>query len=111
MYAYAKQALEKAITLAPTDAKLYYNLALVLEIMGEKEASIQTMEYAISIKDNYLQARNELARMYLNAGDLIKAREQYRYSLEKIAPNDQGIKEKLKIVEASLSGQILPKTD
>ncbi|HPS40889.1 MAG TPA: hypothetical protein PLQ50_02680, partial [Candidatus Woesebacteria bacterium] len=77
----------------------------------EKEAAIQKMEYAISIKDNYLQARNELARMYLSVGALTKARDQYRYSLEKIAPNDQGIKEKLKIVEASLSGQILPKTD
>ncbi len=109
LYSYAKQSLEKAITLAPTDAKLYYNLALVLEIMGEKENALKNMEYAVSIKSNYLQARGELARMYFSQGELEKARDQYIYSLEKIAPNDELVKEKLKIVEASLSSKILKK--
>lgn len=109
LYSYAKESLEKAITLSPTDAKLYYNLALVLEIMGEKEAALSKIEYAVAIKSNYLQARGELARMYFGIGELEKAKEQYVYSLEKIAPDDELVKEKLKIVEASLSSKILKK--
>lgn len=105
LYSYAEQSLEKAISLSPTDAKLYYNLALVLEIMGEKQKALQKMEYAVAIKSNYLQARGELARMYFNLGELTKAKEQYVYSLEKIAPNDELVKEKLKIVEASISSK------
>ena len=105
LYSYAKQALEKAISLSPTDAKLYYNLALVLEIMGSSDEALAKMEYAVQIKSNYLQARGELARMYFSKGELELAREQYIYSLEKIAPNDELVKEKLKIVEASLSAK------
>ena len=105
LYSYAKQALEKAISLSPTDAKLYYNLALVLEIMGSSDEALEKMEYAVQIKSNYLQARGELARMYFSKSELESAREQYVYSLEKIAPNDELVKEKLKIVEASLSAK------
>lgn len=105
LYSYAKQALEKAISLSPTDAKLYYNLALVLEIMGQSDEALVKMEYAVEIKSNYLQARGELARMYFTRNELEKAKAQYVYSLEKIAPNDELVKEKLKIVEASLSAQ------
>lgn len=105
LYSYAKQALEKAISLSPTDAKLYYNLALVLEIMGQSDEALAKMEYAVEIKSNYLQARGELARMYFTRNELEKAKAQYIYSLEKIAPNDELVKEKLKIVEASLSAQ------
>ena len=106
LYSYAEQALRKAITLSPTDAKLYYNLALVLEIIDKKDEALSTMEYAVSIKENYLQARNELARMYFLKGDLEKAKTQYSYSLQNIAPEDELIKEKLKIVEVSMGAQI-----
>jgi tetratricopeptide (TPR) repeat protein len=102
-YSDAKESLEKAISLAPTDAKLYYNLALVLEIMGDKEQALQKMEYSVAIKSNYLQARGELARIYFQRGELQKAKDQYVYSLEKIAPDDKLVQEKLKVVEASLS--------
>ncbi len=105
LYSYAEQSLVKAIALAPTDAKLYYNLALILEIMGNKDEALKNMEHAVSIKSNYLQARNELARMYFSSGDLEKAKDQYIFSLEKIAPNDKLIKEKLKIIEASISAK------
>lgn len=106
LYAYAEQALKKAITLSPTDAKLYYNLALVLEVLGKDDEALKNMEYAVEIKSNYLQARDELARMYFGRGELEKAKEQYVYSLEKLAPNDELVQEKLAIVEASLSAKI-----
>lgn len=103
LYSYAEGSLKKAITLSPTDAKLYYNLALVLEALDKNDEALQNMEYAVQIKSNYLQARNELARMYFTKGDYNKAAEQYQYSLQNIAPNDELIKEKLNIVEASMS--------
>ena len=106
LYSYAEQALKKAITLSPTDAKLYYNLGLVLEVLGKDEEALQNMEYAIEIKSNYLQARDELARIYFGQGELEKAKGQYLYSLENIAPDDELVKEKLAIVEASLSAKI-----
>ncbi len=106
LYSYAEQALRKAISLAPTDAKLYYNLALVLETTDQNDEALSNMEYAAFIKENYLQARNELARMYFTRGDLQKAKEQYIYSLRNIAPNDELIQEKLKIVEASISAKV-----
>lgn len=106
LYSYAEQSLRKAISLAPTDAKLYYNLSLILEAIDKKEESLNTMEYAVSIKKDYLQARNELARMYFMKKEFEKAREQYLYSLENISPSDELLKEKLKIVEASISAQI-----
>lgn len=106
LYSYAEQSLRKAISLAPTDAKLYYNLALILELTDQNgEDALTTMEYAVAIKENYLQARNELARMYFMKNEFQKAKEQYLYSLENIAPNDELLKEKLKTVEASMSAQ------
>lgn len=106
LYSYAEQALRKAISLAPTDAKLYYNLALILEVTSTENEALEAMEHAVSIKENYLQARNELARMYFMRNEFEKAKEQYLYSLENIAPNDKLLEEKLKIIEASISAQV-----
>ena len=105
LYTSAEQVLRQAIELAPSDAKLYYNLALVSEILGQHDAALAQMEYAVEIKVNYLAARNELARMYFTRGELEKAKEQYSYCLQYLAPEDQLIQEKLQIIEASLSAQ------
>ena len=105
LYYYAQEALQKAISLSPTDAKLYYNLALVEEVLGENDKAINTLEYTIAIKENYPQARNELGRLYIEKGDLEKAKNQYQYILDNISPEDQLIQEKLKTVEASISAQ------
>jgi tetratricopeptide (TPR) repeat protein len=103
LYSYAEQALRRAITLAPTDAKLYYNLALILEVLDKNDEALSNMEYAVAIKTNYLQARNELARMYFVRGKLDQAKTQYEYSLKNIAPDDELLQEKLSILEASIS--------
>ena len=105
LYYYAQEALKKAISLSPTDAKLYYNLALVEEVLGEEDAAINTLEYTIEIKENYPQARNELGRLYSEEGDFEKAKDQYQYILDKINPEDLLVQEKLKAIEASISAQ------
>lgn len=105
LYSHAKEALEQALLLAPTDAKLYYNLGLVLEVLGQKDQAIETMEHTVAIKPNYLQARNELARMYFVAGQLEKAQALYRSNLRDLAPGDALIQEKLDMVTASISAK------
>lgn len=105
LYTHAERTLLQAIALAPSDAKLYYNLALILEMLGKNEEAIAQMSYAIEIKTNYLAARNELARMYTQKGDLEKAKAQYLYSLQYLASDDVLLQEKLQAVEASLSAQ------
>lgn len=104
-YQQAADTLQTAIQLAPTDAKLYYNLALLEAILGKKQQALTDMEYAVQIKSNYSQARNELANQYLELGRLNDAANQYRYILQHINPNDTLVQEKLRTLEASLSAQ------
>ena len=53
---YTKQARDttlQAIKLAPTDAKLYYNLGLIYNQLGQKELAKQTLQTALDLKPNY----------------------------------------------------------
>lgn len=54
------QILDLAIKLAPTDPKLYYNKALVLEAMGKKDQEVGVLKQAIKLKPNYLEAQVQL---------------------------------------------------
>ncbi len=56
----ALQALDAAIQLAPTDPKLYYNKALVLDSEGKKDEELQVLQQAIKLKPNYLEALAQL---------------------------------------------------
>ncbi len=53
-------ALDEAIKLAPTDPKLFYNKALILESEGKKEESIKNLQTALKLKPNYLEAKASL---------------------------------------------------
>lgn len=53
---YTQQALDttlQAVKLAPTDAKLYYNLGLIYNQLGQKELAKQTLLTALELKPNY----------------------------------------------------------
>ncbi|TSC88248.1 MAG: Uncharacterized protein G01um10147_153 [Microgenomates group bacterium Gr01-1014_7] len=54
------ETLDKAIRLAPTDPKLYYNKALILESLGKKEEAVLELKKAINLKPNYLEAKAQL---------------------------------------------------
>ncbi len=53
-------ALDIAIKLAPTDPKLYYNKALILESMGREDEQMQNLQKALELKPNYLEALEAL---------------------------------------------------
>ena len=54
-------ALDMTIKLAPTDPKLYYNKALILESLGKKDEQIQNLKQALKLKPNYLDAKTSLS--------------------------------------------------
>ena len=95
---YLQNALEtllSAAELAPTDAKISYNLGLLYSHLDQNETAIETFEHAIELKPNYTKARYDLAKLYQEKGKIKEAREQLEYILEKINPADTQAKRKL----------------
>ncbi|MBI2018882.1 O-antigen ligase family protein [Candidatus Daviesbacteria bacterium] len=56
----ALEALDKAIYLAPTDPKLYYNKALILQSMDKHDEAIKAFGKALELKPNYIQVEEQL---------------------------------------------------
>lgn len=54
------QTLDRGIQLAPTDPKLYYNKALILQSQGKKAEATAQLQKAIALKPNYLEALAQL---------------------------------------------------
>jgi len=88
-YFQAEQTLEKAISLAPTDAKLYYNLGIIKDVTEQNKASIDSFKKSIKLKPNYKQARQVLAETYQSQGQSELALEQLDYILTNIDPYDK----------------------
>jgi O-antigen ligase len=84
----ARDSILETIILAPTDAKLYYNLGLTYARLGEIASAIETLEKTVEMKVNYRDARLALGILYAENGEPTKAREQFTYILEKIEPSD-----------------------
>ncbi len=98
----AKTTLEKAIDLSPTDPKLRYFLALVEMSMGDTDQGLSDLEKTVEMKPNYQAARLSLAEQYRQLGKKEEAKQQYEYILQKIQPDDEGVKSLL----ASLSAEM-----
>ncbi len=88
------QTLDQAIALAPTDPKLPYNKALVLQQINESSPSaqnldqaLQELQKALDLKPNYREARLALADLYHQLKDNDKAIEQLQIVL-RLIPND-----------------------
>lgn len=88
------ETLKKAISLAPTDAKLYYSLGMIYlqkQDLGEAQKSI---EQAIALKSNYEQARFSLGELFESQKSYSQAKEQFDYILTHIAPGNTKAKTK-----------------
>jgi tetratricopeptide (TPR) repeat protein len=85
----AKETLVEAITLAPTDAKLFYNLGLTLYRLGEINEAINIMEKTIEMKADYRDARFARALLLIDMGRNEEAISELSYILEKISPEDE----------------------
>lgn len=82
--AVSRQALEKA----PTDAKLQFTLAQILNAERKKQEALVALEKTVSMKPNYEAAYQMLAEMYLAQNQLSKATENARVILETINPGN-----------------------
>lgn len=97
--------VQNARKLAPTDAKLLYNLGLFYNQKGDTPNMITAMNEAIRLKPNYADPNYALALQYIqlakdNPGKAAeyntRARERLNYILKNIDPNNASAKELLK---------------
>jgi len=77
----ALESLLEAIKLAPTDAKLWYNLGILYTKLDQPETAIETLEKTVEMKKNYQSGRYALALLYEESGQREKAIEQTEYIL------------------------------
>lgn len=104
-FATALNILRKGREIAPTDAKIWYNIALIEDSLGDRNQAIQTLHETIALRPNYEQARMALAEAYEQEGSYQAALEQYQTVLESIAPGNTIAARKLELLEASISAQ------
>jgi len=87
----ARKTLEEAVSLAPTDAKLFYNLSLSYLRTGDTEKALQILQKTIKMKPDYKNAYYALGLIYIDEKKYGLAREQFEYILEHLDPNDQDV--------------------
>jgi Flp pilus assembly protein TadD len=80
----AVETLEAATTLAPTDAKVWYNLGLLYDQTNELEKAQSAYEHTIVLKPNYEQALISLAQLFEKIDNKAKAVELYTHLLTSI---------------------------
>ncbi len=94
----ARDTIIEAITYAPTDAKLYYNLGLVYARTDDPDKAIETFKKTIELKANYKEPRLALAYLLIDKKEYPEAKAQLEYILKYIDPNDSLTKQALESV-------------
>ncbi len=103
----ALDAAKKANQLAPSDAKISYNLGLLYDENGDVEKGIEVMENTIKLKPDYRDAHFALGLFYheqaidknnnvINPNAQEKAIAQMEYILKNISPTDTDAQKNLK---------------
>lgn len=95
----ARETLLTAQKIAPTHPKLIFHQGKIELSMGKQEEAIVTIKKAIKLKPNYHEARYKLGQIFEENGDCLQAKEQYKYILQNIIPNDQNLKQKINLLE------------
>lgn len=98
----ARQALVTATQLAPTDPKLWLNLALIELQISSPEAAEQYFLKSLELKPDLELARYSLGLMYEQLDTPAKAIPHYQYILDHINPNHRSIQDRLTAI-ATLS--------
>lgn len=84
----AIKALENAKTLAPTNPKIWYNLALIYQSNDQNEPADAAFQQAITLKPNYEQARSSYAEFLTAQKQYQAALEQYQYINDVLKPQE-----------------------
>lgn len=95
-------ALKKSIELAPTDAKIYYNLGILYGQTGKEQEGIDLLEKTIRLKPDYVDAYSALGLLYNQSYQKShsqqlnqKAIETYQFILDNFSPDNTQIKKTL----------------
>ena len=84
----ARDTMAEIAPLAPTDAKLFYNLGLTLARTGEVDQAIQILKRAVDLKPDFRDARFTIALLEIDNDNMDEARVQLEYILNNIDPDD-----------------------
>jgi len=104
-YLDALEYLGKSITLAPTDAKLVYNQAVIHFYLNQETTAIELLKKAVDLRPNYRDAHATLAILYRLNKDYDKAEEHLKYIIEKIDYKDQEVLDVLEAIQASRAAE------
>lgn len=91
----ARDVMAEIAPLAPTDAKLFYNLGLTLARTGEAGEAIKILKKAVELKPDFRDARFTIALLEIENGNLAEAKTQLEYILNSIDPDDILAKQQL----------------
>jgi putative inorganic carbon (hco3(-)) transporter len=91
----AIDAITKARSLAPNDAKVTYNMGVMIGQSGDRKKAVEILEESIRLKPNYRDAYFALSLYYDELGQRQKAINAMQYILTNIDPNDEQAKETL----------------
>jgi tetratricopeptide (TPR) repeat protein len=91
----ARNSLAETIKLAPTDAKLYYNLGIADANLGQYQLADADLKTAVDLKANYIDARIEYAALLVHLKRNDEAKAQLNYVLTNIDPGNSTAKQAL----------------
>ncbi len=95
----ARDSLLDTIKLAPTDAKLYYNLGIADANLGETVKAKANFQKAIGLKVNYADARVQYAALLTHLKQNDEAKQQLIYVLNNIDPSNSTAKQALENIK------------
>ncbi len=98
-------AIDKTISLAPTDAKLPFNKGLIYSQFGKDDLASLALEEAIKLKPNYHDAYLTIGDSYLKLGQKDKAIAAWNTVL-KLAPGDPDATKKIAEVQQPGTSQL-----
>ncbi len=82
-YPLAIEAIDKSSALAPTDARVMYNKALLYEEGGQRQQAIDILAQAITLKPNYRDALYAKALLHTELADIIAATDSAKATEER----------------------------
>ncbi len=90
--AMAVSAIQTAVELAPTDARIHYNYGLILGSTKQYAAAVKVLEETVAMKPDYRDAHYLLGTYYKEVGKTDLARQQMEFILQKIGPDPEAQK-------------------
>lgn len=91
-----EETIQRAVDLAPTEAKLIYNLGVIQLRLGKMDEGIKNLEKAVDLRPVYTDAHYALALGYVEQGREKEARERLDYVLNVLDPDHSKAKEELR---------------